>query len=136
MSEQAAVLAVNGAFYQAFARGDFAAMELLWSRGPKIACNHPGAPPLCDRVSVMRSWREILTQGPTPQVRCRDEQVYLLGTTAFVVCLEQIGGAHLAATNIFVKEEDGAWRLMHHQSGPLAQRSATSVKPPPQHRLH
>jgi len=36
-----------------------------------------------------------------------------------VICRELVGGSPLAATNVFVRE-DGAWRLLHHQSGPVA----------------
>jgi hypothetical protein len=47
--------------------------------------------------------------------------VSLVGDTAIVTCYE--GGsdepAHLAATNVFVLEDE-AWRMVHHHAGPLA----------------
>ena len=39
---EAEVLSVNEAFYAAFSRRDFQAMEALWSSRPEIACVHPG----------------------------------------------------------------------------------------------
>ena len=38
---------------------------------------------------------------------------------AIVVCRELVAGTPLAATNIYVLEE-GSWRLVHHQSGPVS----------------
>ncbi len=35
---------------------------------------------------------------------------------AIVVCYETVGQFTLVATNVFVREE-GAWRMVHHQSG-------------------
>ena len=53
------------------------------------------------------------------------------GDVGWVVCYEVIGGAVLAASNVFIRE-DGAWVLIHHQAGPceslpaeLVGRSAT-----------
>ena len=37
---------------------------------------------------------------------------------AFVVCYERLGPNFLIATNLFVKE-DGAWKMVHHQAGPI-----------------
>jgi hypothetical protein len=33
-----------------------------------------------------------------------------------VVCRELVAGSPLAATNVFM-QENGAWKLLHHQSG-------------------
>jgi hypothetical protein len=54
-----------------------------------------------------------------------------------VICIELIDGAPLAACNHF-KRIDGAWRLVHHQSSPIAQGLARS-KPdsvPPAGSIH
>ncbi len=57
--------------------------------------------------------------------------VHVLGTSAFVTCLEGTVGesARLVATNVFMLEE-GHWRLVHHQAGPLSPAVAPTGAPP------
>jgi len=125
--EEAAVLAANEAFYGAFSRGDYQAMAKLWAQHTKVACLHPGAPLLSGREAVMHSWEQILNQAADWNMRCRDPSVHVLGSSAFVTCLEANGdeSAHLAATNIFILEEQ-QWRIVHHQAGPLARPEPTT----------
>lgn len=118
---EAELLAANQAFYEAFQRRDYAAMEALWARRAPVACIHPGWDPLFSRETVLESWRAILASPRQPAVACSRARPHLLGEAAYVVCVESIGGADLVATNVFVRE-DGAWRLVHHQAGPVAQR--------------
>ena len=110
----------NQAFYQAFSRGDYAAMSELWARAAPVACLHPGAPLLAGRAAVLGSWRQILTVAASFEMVAREARVCLLGDAAFVTCLEANGArpAHLIATNVFVWEEE-RWRMVHHHAGPL-----------------
>ncbi len=117
-SDEQSVLAANAAFYSAFAKRDAAAMDALWARSAPVACIHPGWQSLIGRDAVMASWRGIFG-GPAPTIVCTEPTVHLLGTTAFVLCLEDIPDGRLIATNIFVCEQD-EWRLVHHQAGPVA----------------
>lgn len=118
---EAAVLQANQAFYQAFSRGDYAAMSELWARAAPVACLHPGAPLLAGRAAVLGSWRQILAVAASFEMVAREPRVCLLGDTAFVTCLEANGArpAHLIATNVFVWEEE-RWRMVHHHAGPLS----------------
>jgi ketosteroid isomerase-like protein len=125
----AEVLAANQAFYEAFARGDFAAVDALWARRAPVACIHPGWGALKGRPEVMASWRSILEGGSRPPVRCSHPVASVLGDSAFVVCGESIPGAELVATNIFVRE-DGAWKLVHHQAGPVHRTRSEPTRPP------
>jgi hypothetical protein len=120
-SAEAEVLAANQAFYEAFARGDFAVIDALWARRAPVACIHPGWGALHGREEVMASWRSILEGGSRPPVRCIRPTAWVLGESAYVVCGERIQGAELVATNLFVRE-DGAWKLVHHQAGPVHRR--------------
>ena len=117
MTERAAVLFVNEAFYEAFRACDMETMDRLWSREAPVACIHPGWRALTTRAEVMDSWRDILASEDVPDVACRGAQAFLAGETAFVICYEVIGGGVLVATNIYRKEQ-GSWRLIHHQAGP------------------
>src|SRR4051812_14163823 len=116
---EAAVLAANLAFYAAFAERDADAMSMLWAREHVVACIHPGRDALHGRGSVMASWRAILESPEGPEIDCSDATAIVLDDVAFVTCIEQIGEAKLAATNIFALE-GGEWRLVHHHAGPLA----------------
>jgi hypothetical protein len=68
---------------------------------------------------VISSWRGILENPTSPKIRCVDPRVHLLGDTAYVICFEVFGGSKLVATNVFAREE-GSWRMVHHQAGPVA----------------
>jgi len=116
MSEQAAVLFANEAFYVAFAACDYPAMEALWSGRERISCVHPGWNVLAGHEPVMESWRAILASPNAPRVGCRNAVAHVLGDTAYVVCYEAIDGSFLVATNVFVREH-GGWKMVHHQAG-------------------
>lgn len=128
-----AVLALNQAFYRAFASLDFAAMDALWARHLPVACLHPGWTLLMGRETVMDSWRALLAGPQPPSIHPRNEQVVMLGDTALVLCEEVMPGTVCAASNLFAREE-GGWRLVHHQAGPLA--PASERGPTPARRLH
>lgn len=122
MREREGVLAANEAFYTAFAARDLEAMDALWARHAPIACIHPGWDALHGREAVLASWRDILGNPASPPIRCTDPVAYMLGSAAVVICTERFPGAELIATNLFV-EEDGAWKLIHHQAGGVARPS-------------
>ena len=115
------VLRANQKFYDAFSAGSGEAMRSLWAREATISCVHPGLPLLIGREVVLRSFEEILGQGPRFQLSCIEPQVSLLADCALVTCFEAAGAesAHLAATNVFVREAE-EWRLVHHHAGPLS----------------
>ena len=122
--DSAEVLVANEAFYRAFSERDTRAMDELWAKSSPVACIHPGWAPLIGRSRVMASWRGVLENPRSPIVRCVEPTAHVLADTAFVICYEALGGAKLAATNVFVRE-DGAWRLVHHQAGPVASQATT-----------
>jgi ketosteroid isomerase-like protein len=119
--EEELVIAANHAFYDAFARGDLAALDELWAHRAPVACIHPGWDALHGREEVMASFGAILSGGGAPRVRCTRPIASVLGESAYVVCGEAIDGAELVATNLFVRE-DGAWKIVHHQAGPVQRR--------------
>ena len=117
MGDEEAVLFANDRFYTAFAARDFKAMEDLWAT-TGVICVHPGWAPLFGREDVLESWQGILGEEEAPQVRCRAPQATLRGDTAIVICIEDIDGSFLCATNVFMRE-DGQWRMIHHHAGPV-----------------
>ena len=127
---EAEVAGVNEAFYRAFRERDIDAMDALWARESPVACIHPGMGVLLGRQAVMGSWRGILRHPQAPTLVCSEVQVHVLGTSAYVTCLEGTRGtnARLIATNVFTLE-NGRWRLVHHHAAPLSS-NATPDEPP------
>jgi ketosteroid isomerase-like protein len=113
------VLAANEAFYQAFNQKDVAAMDGVWARAENVSCIHPGWNLIKSREAVLESWRRILTNPDQPRIVIGGASVIFAGEAALVLCRELVAGSPLAATNVFVRE-DGEWKLVHHQSGPVA----------------
>jgi hypothetical protein len=128
MTDQDAVLAANLEFYRAFATRDLRAMDALWARRMPVACLHPGWTALKDREAVMESWAGILSNPGAPRIACYDEQAFLFGEAALVLCEEELDGGTLAASNFFVRE-DGVWRIAHHQAGQIVRRQAERRRP-------
>jgi ketosteroid isomerase-like protein len=119
MSDRDAILAANAAFYRAFAERDLAAMNALWAQRSPVSCLHPGWAPIHGRAAVLASWTAILENPAQPKIEFGEADVRLVAGVGFVVCVEEIMGSRLIATNCFV-HEDAAWRVVHHQSGPTA----------------
>jgi len=128
MTDQDAVLAANLEFYRAFATRDLPAMEALWTREVPVACIHPGWTALRDRETIIESWESILSNPDAPRVACFDEQVFLYGEVALVLCEEELEGGTLAASNFFVRE-DGIWRIAHHHAGQIVRRQPERRRP-------
>jgi ketosteroid isomerase-like protein len=115
-----AIIAANAAFYAAFAAGDVASMDRLWADDEGISCVHPGWPAIMGRATVMASWRDILQNPERPQITCAEPRAVVDGDSGRVLCIEIVDGTALAATNHFRKVGE-AWRLVHHQSSPIAE---------------
>lgn len=136
MTDNAALLDANAAFYAAFERGDVGALELLWADDDDISCIHPGWPAIVGRVAVIGSWADILRNPGRPNVTCHEPYAIVSGMEGRVLCVELIEGSPLAACNHF-RLVDGLWRLVHHQSSPIAQAvPATSSSAPSSSQLH
>ena len=116
------LLHANAAFYEAFAAGDFVAMQRVWSEDTTVSCLHPGWSALRGRDAVLGSWRAIL-QNPMV-VQTRAEVADIVGEVGIVVCVEVLRGVELAATNVFVREA-GSWRMILHQAGLISRRQSS-----------
>jgi ketosteroid isomerase-like protein len=124
-----AVLSANEAFYEAFRGRSVVGMQRLWAQRAPVACMHPGMPVIVGRDEVLRSWQGILGHPQAPILQCSNARAHVLGTSAFVTCLEasENDPPRLIATNVFVLE-DGHWRIVHHHAAPIS--PATPVRRP------
>jgi len=129
MSDDAALLFANEAFYHAFRTRNFAAMERLWSARPSVTCIHPGWRVLRSRDEVMASWRSILGSDTCPSIACREPLTRVHGALGMVLCYEVIGERVLAATNAFLLEERD-WQMVHHQAAPCDLKPEQLAAPP------
>ncbi|WP_422363605.1 YybH family protein [Pyruvatibacter mobilis] len=125
MSQHAALLFANEAFYRAFADKDMRAMANVWAHDDTVRCLHPGWAPLIGVEEVLGSFQAIFDGPAPPAITPAAAEVAIHGAgpdgdgaVGIVTCYERIGGDFLLATNIFRREKDGGWRLVHHQAGP------------------
>ena len=128
-----AVLAANQAFYTAFNERDTNGMEQLWAVEHRASCIHPGWAPLFGRQTIMASWRAIFGSPEPPRIDMTDAHAVVMGSAAFVVCVEHLLDATIAATNVFV-QESGKWRIVHHHGGPMP--TARSSRRPSSHQMN
>ncbi len=131
-SDAIAALRVNAAFYAAIADGDFAALDELWARDEPVLCIHPGGPPLEGRLAVMASFQALFEEG-APPIEYSQDAVSLVRGLAFVNCVEHLGGARLAASNVLVWE-GGQWRMLQHVAS--AMRADATLPTPERGPLH
>jgi hypothetical protein len=82
---------------------------------------------------VIGSWRDILQNPNRPQIVCAEPQAIVEGDSARVLCIEIVNGTALAAANHF-RRIGNAWRLVHHQSSPIAQIVEQAHEGPPSSR--
>jgi ketosteroid isomerase-like protein len=134
MSDESDILAANAAYYHAFVTGDFAAMRRVWA-DEDVSCIHPGWPVLLGRENILESYRQILGNPNQERIEHRDATVMVAGNEARVFCVEFVGGAALAATNMF-RRVGGEWRMIHHQASPIATIVGEEVPQPPVGRLN
>jgi ketosteroid isomerase-like protein len=123
----AVVGAANRAFYAAFEARDLDAMSDLWEHSDRVSCSHPGWGVLRGWGKVAASWMALF-QGPQRlQFILTDEQVEVAGDVAWVTVDENLLGEDTGSTitslNLFVRGDDGAWKLVaHHGSAVAPQR--------------
>lgn len=121
-ADEAAILLVNQAFYDAHEAADAEAMAAVWEQSERVVCIHPGWPILRGRDAVDESWRRIFAGPGRNQFILTNVEVAVAGDTAWVTLDENLvdrgtTGA-IAATNGFVRAEDG-WRMVLHHGSPV-----------------
>lgn len=123
--DERAVSGANATFYEAFELRDLDVMSDVWVHDDSVTCVHPGWAILAGWGAVSASWFALFDGPQRLQFIVTDEQVHVAGDVAWVTCTENLidaGNAQtVAATNVFVRTDDG-WRLVHHHGSPVIQR--------------
>ena len=132
------------AFYDAFERGDPAAMMAVWAASDDVVCIHPQGPRLIGFEAVRESWAQIFAGGSQLRVRTTEARVFESQTLAVHTVIELVAppGEHanvtsILATNVF-ELTDGGWRMVIHHAAPApaeAQQRREEAAPP-SHTLH
>ena len=118
------VIAINEEFYRSLEALNLDRMEKVWHDAEWVTCVHPGGPMLTGWEVIRDSWEQIFKGTQNIRFELADTGVRIENRTAWVTCTESIlhlstsgvSSVAAAATNIFLKTEDG-WRLvLHHAS--------------------
>lgn len=117
------VEAANQAFYDAHERRDIEAMRAIWEPSDRITCIHPGWPILRGQAEVIGSWERILGGPGRNQFILTNAETEVVGDLAWITLDENLmdGGSTgtVAATNVFARDADGLWLLLHHHGSPV-----------------
>ncbi len=120
--------AANAAFYEAFEARDMDAMSDAWEHSDRVSCVHPGWAVLRGWGPVAASWFALFGGPQRLQFILTDEVVQVAGGTGWVTVDEnlldgeEVAGT-IAAINVFVRSDDGRWRLVAHHGAPVAPRA-------------
>jgi uncharacterized protein (TIGR02246 family) len=133
----------EAAFYDAFERGDLAAMMVVWAEGEDVVCVHPSGPRLTGFEAVRESWMQIFAANMKLSVSVTDARRLDGPSVAVRSVVESITAPGAAdspqfvnATNVYVLTDAG-WRLaMHHASPPEQAAAAEEDEAAQPHTLH
>jgi ketosteroid isomerase-like protein len=119
----------NAAFYAAFESLDLDRMDAVWDHGDTVYCVHPGGEVLRGWGPVRRSWAAIFAGTSYLQFIVTDVEARTAGSAGVVTCTENmlsgdgdgmvLGAAKAVATNLYVWDAGGAWRMVAHHASPV-----------------
>lgn len=132
----------ENAFYDAFERGDLAAMMAVWAESDDVVCVHPQGPRLVGLDAVRESWAQIFTGASQVRVRTTEPHRFNGQSVAVHSVIEMLGPPGEAsptgsvyATNVYELTE-GGWRMVIHHASPMAEIPAPDEPAAPAHTLH
>jgi uncharacterized protein (TIGR02246 family) len=130
------------AFYDAFERGDIAAMMSVWNESDSVVCVHPGGPRLVGFEAIRQSWVQIFTGATQLRVRTVDVQRFHDQGIAVHSVIEEVSPrgqqgpvGQVFAANVYELTE-GGWRMVAHHASSAPDTSQREEPPAPAHTLH
>lgn len=119
-----AVVAANASFYAAFEARDLDAMSLVWEHSDRIICTHPGWASLRGWGQVAASFFALFQNSQHLQFILTKEKAEAAGDVGWVTVDENIlqssSATTVSALNLFVRAEDGDWRMVAHHASPVS----------------
>ncbi len=134
----------ENAFYEAFERGDLAAMMAVWAESDEVVCVHPRGPRLVGFQRVSEGWAQIFAGGAGLRVKTSSTRRFDSPTVAIRSVVESVSArgqdapaSSVCATNVYELTESG-WRMVVHHASPLAEVPAAEEAVPAgtPHTLH
>jgi ketosteroid isomerase-like protein len=123
------VAAANAAFYAAFEARDLDAMSLVWEHSDRIICTHPGWASLRGWAQVAASFFALFQNSLHLQFILTKERTEIAGDVGWVTVDENILQSSTATTvsalNLFVRGDDGDWRMVAHHASPVSDSAET-----------
>ncbi len=133
-SDEARVRDANSAFYAALESRDLDAMSDVWEHSDRIVVTHPGWPMLRGWARVAGSWDAIFHNTGYIQFVLTNDQVTVVGDSAWVTLDENIlqsaesdelSGSKATSINLFVRSHDFGpgddnWKMVVHHASPVA----------------
>jgi len=131
------------AFYEAFERGDIAAMMAVWAEADDVVCIHPNGPRLVGFEAVRESWVRIFAGGARLRVRTVEGRDFNSQTLAVSCVIELLAApeenapvTQVFATNVYELTENG-WRMVaHHAAAVPAAEAPEEEEADAPHTLH
>jgi ketosteroid isomerase-like protein len=126
MTDIERISTANQSFYAAHETRDIEAMAMVWEHSDRVVCVHPGWPILRGWDDVLRSWVDIFHGPGQSQFILTNESISTKGDIAWVTLDENLvdtnGAGTIAATNLFVRDHEGEWKLVTHHGSPVMNR--------------
>lgn len=127
--DREAVAAANKAFYAAFEARDLDAMSRLWEHSDRIVCTHPGWASLRGWGQVAASFFALFQNSQHLQFILTKESIEVVGDMGWATVDENIlqstNATTVAALNLFVRGDDGDWRMVAHHASPVSDAAET-----------
>jgi uncharacterized protein (TIGR02246 family) len=131
------------AFYDAFERGDIAAMMAVWAEEDDVVCVHPQGARLVGFEAIRESWSQIFASGMKLRVKVVEARQFNGQTVSVHSVLEMLTSPGetspsppVSATNVYVLTESG-WRMTLHHASPAPEAAGRVEEAPSEpHTLH
>eukprot|EP00929_Paragymnodinium_shiwhaense_P015930 TRINITY_DN124012_c0_g1_i1.p1 TRINITY_DN124012_c0_g1~~TRINITY_DN124012_c0_g1_i1.p1 ORF type:complete len:775 (+),score=236.75 TRINITY_DN124012_c0_g1_i1:81-2405(+) len=126
LDDDLAVIRANSQLYEAISAKSLEQMEALWLPAGFSRCIHPYEKPSVGQPDVVKSWSRLFKAAAASKSKITptDVTVTVRGTTATVVCVEQVTSKSMKqplrsmiATNVF-RKVNGNWLLYHRHVSP------------------
>ena len=125
------------AFYDAFERGDLAAMMAVWAESDSVVCVHPNGPRLVGFEAVRDGWMQIFAGGGRLRVEPTDVKRIDGPGLAVRALIERVTVAGrqdpvqpVFATNVY-ELTDGGWRMVVHHANAVVEAEPPAEEPTP-----